>query len=256
LGQVSVRAFQPTTFFGAHKTTTAAASSNSFRIAPLAADQQDDSDGDDENPYQDPNYPDLEFVNYADPEYSVDQGDEFFSSAHDKDDEAEIEEMREDRRRRNDEYQFETYFQSICKSGEVFYGEWSLYKTSTFLSDETPDRTIPQTAPPRVVRARHPIKVQSRGYKIKIDTESSFRVDGEAICHEEIIVKEERDNESKEVRVACVLILLERVVHDGSPPTSCRRLLYRMLCTCIKLFSNTAHFKYNCFSKLPLNKKL
>ena len=65
-----------------------------------------------ENPYADPNYPELEFVNYDDPEYLVDQGtgDEFFDP---DSTEAKIEEMREDRRRRNDECKFAISF-SFC----------------------------------------------------------------------------------------------------------------------------------------------
>ena len=70
--------------------------------APLFAKPEDDEEEKPENPYADPNYPDLEFVNYDDPEYQVDQGqgDEFFDP---ESTEAQIEEMREDRRRRNDE---------------------------------------------------------------------------------------------------------------------------------------------------------
>lgn len=63
------------------------------------------SNGDEEeeeekvNPYADPNYPDLEFVNYDDPEYEVDQGDEYVAVSPDTTEE-EIEAMREERRRR------------------------------------------------------------------------------------------------------------------------------------------------------------
>lgn len=65
-----------------------------------------------ENPYADPNYPELEFVNYDDPEYQVDQGtgDEFFDP---DSTEAQIEEMREDRRRRNDECRYSTSSSSL-----------------------------------------------------------------------------------------------------------------------------------------------
>lgn len=70
----------------------------------LRATKDDDEEEEEkkENPYADPNYPDLEFVNYDDPEYQVDQGqgDEFYDP---DSTEAQIEEMREDRRRRNDE---------------------------------------------------------------------------------------------------------------------------------------------------------
>ena len=50
-------------------------------------------------------YPKLEFVNYDDPDYVVDQGvSNGFSSK--EDDEAEIKKMREEHRRKNNEFQF------------------------------------------------------------------------------------------------------------------------------------------------------
>ena len=70
--------------------------------------EEEDKDTEEEdNPYADPNYPELEFVNYDDPEYKVDQGfgdNEVFDDEEDKT-LVEIEAMREDRRKRNDEYQ-------------------------------------------------------------------------------------------------------------------------------------------------------
>merc|ERR1712238_404488 len=47
------------------------------------------------NIYEDPNYPDLEFIDYSDPEYQIDQGagDEFFD---DTSTEAQVEAMREE----------------------------------------------------------------------------------------------------------------------------------------------------------------
>ena len=53
-----------------------------FRLRAETSDD-DDEEVKSENPYADPNYPDLEFVNYDDPEYKVDQGvgDEFFDSS-------------------------------------------------------------------------------------------------------------------------------------------------------------------------------
>lgn len=74
-----------------------------FHLLQAQANAEDEEEEEKpENPYADPNYPDLEFVNYDDPEYQVDQGtgDEFFDPDAT---EAKIEEMREDRRRRNDE---------------------------------------------------------------------------------------------------------------------------------------------------------
>ena len=43
-----------------------------FRLRAEVSEEDDEERV--ENPYQDPNYPELEFVNYADPEYKVDQG--------------------------------------------------------------------------------------------------------------------------------------------------------------------------------------
>ena len=71
----------------------------------------------------------MEFVDYSDPEYVVDQGvgDEFFDT------DAKVEEMREERRVKNDEFQFETYHADTLKSGDLYKGEWTVYRTSTFL---------------------------------------------------------------------------------------------------------------------------
>ena len=178
----AVPAFQPTTF-GRHKLGSLV--STAWPQLKHLNLQQDGS----ENPED--FYPDLEFIDYSDPNYVIDQGmgDQFFRSGHndggDNDDtEAQIEAMREDRRRRNDEFQFETYFEKILKSGDEYFGEWTVYKTSTFL-DGVADE---EAGHPRLVRARHPIKVKSRAFKIKVETESEFRVDGERICHEELLV--------------------------------------------------------------------
>ena len=81
-----------------------------------------------------------------------------------------------------------------------------MYKTSTFM-DDVPDM---EEGYPRIIRARYPIKVKSRAYKIEIETDSEFRVDGEAICHEEVLVEEEHEEDSPQVRrkVMRVLFLL------------------------------------------------
>jgi hypothetical protein len=93
-----VTGFSPATVIPQQRVTTAA------RPTYLRAAEKDKEEDEEkpENPYADPNYPDLEFVNYDDPEYQVDQGtgDEFFDA---DSTEAQIEAMREDRRRRNDE---------------------------------------------------------------------------------------------------------------------------------------------------------
>jgi hypothetical protein len=136
-------------------------------LTRLGATANDDDDDDDENeskkvnPFADPNYPDLEFVDYSDPEYQVDQGTgEEFSDE-------EIELMRQDRRRRNDEYQFQTNF---LKSGDEYKGEWTVYKTSTFL----PSMEVQADGLPRLVKAGKPLKVVSSAYKTTVVTDSGF----------------------------------------------------------------------------------
>lgn len=138
----------------------------------------DDEEETEDNPYQDPNYPDLEFVDYSNPEYSVDQGtDEFYSE---DDTEEEIEAMREDRRRRNDEFQFETYFCDTLKKGDEYKGEWTVYTTDF--------EKLDPNGFPRFKKARDTIKVISKGYKVIIDPNAEWRVDGERIRHEEVAV--------------------------------------------------------------------
>jgi hypothetical protein len=154
---------------------------SSSSAAPVAAvvcwakgisedDEEGDTAGGDDavNPYQDPNYPDLEFVNYSDPEYRVDQGvgDEFFDPTTDNEEstEAQVEAMREERRMKNDEYQFETYYREILKEGGEFKGEWSVFTTSTFT-----DGTVDSNGRPRLARAAGPLKVISRGERIELE---------------------------------------------------------------------------------------
>lgn len=187
-------AFQPAAFGRATASVV-------VRAPALAAEDTDDDDDESPapNPYQDENYPDLEFINYDDPEYKVDQGvgDEFFDSTTD-DTEEQIEAMREDRRRRNDEFQFETYFEKILKSGDEYCGEWTIYKTSTFLGDN--QQVVAAGEAPNIIKAREPIQVKSRGYKITVESDSEFRVDAERICHEELmVVEEDAVKPSKEV---------------------------------------------------------
>lgn len=167
----------------------------------------DDDDGDKEeeaeNPYADPNFPDLEFVNYDDPNYQVDQGtgDEFWDPTREATREAvekEVEEMREDRRRRNDEFQFQTYFRDILKNGDEYKGEWTVYKTSTFL-DGVPDLdTIDNgnIVVPRLVQSPDILKVISGGHKIEVSTDSPYPVDAERIVHEQRIALAEDFDES------------------------------------------------------------
>jgi hypothetical protein len=173
--------------------------SNSFLQATSPEDDEDEKPF---NPYADPNYPDLEFVNYDDPEYVVDQNDEYFSNSFDSTEEEEVEAMREERRLRNDEYQFETYHADFLKAGEKFKGEWTVYRTSTFLTDgqQNDDSGIPSFKKEKQVR-----KVVSSGKKILLDPpEGGFqnRLDGERIVHEERLAEAhdfEEDDEWEEV---------------------------------------------------------
>jgi len=107
-----------------------------------------------ENPYQDPNYPDLEFVNYDDPEYMVDQGED---TRLENSTEEEIEKMREERRLRNDEYQFQTYFQKVCRDGAIWKGDWTIYET-LYLDDL-----------PKLTQTRSPLQVDSWATKSRAD---------------------------------------------------------------------------------------
>jgi len=174
---------------------------------------QDDNDnggisGDDEtappandvNPYADPNYPELEFVNYDDPDYRVDQGlsdgDEFFpTSSREEANRAtleEIEAMREERRRRNDEFQFETYHAQVLRGGEVCLGEWTVFRTDTFMKGEELERIgggggrHPEAGNvPRLWKWEKVLKVVSRGEKRILDGDAEWRVDGERLVHGE-----------------------------------------------------------------------
>jgi hypothetical protein len=152
----------------------------------------DDDNEDETNPYFDPNFPDLEFIDYSDPSYQVDQGssDEFVRnpSATEEETLAEIEAMRESRRKRNDEYQFETYHASVLREGEIALGEWTVFQTDTFMgSDIVAGRDERVKNVPRLLKWDKLLKVVSRGYKIIVDPEAEWRVDGERIVHEETL---------------------------------------------------------------------
>lgn len=173
------------------------------------------NDDDDEkkvvNPYADPNYPDLEFVNYDDPEYSANRSDRYSNGSDAEDDDGnnldtnnsdnsssssrtliEIEAMREERRKKNDEYQFETYNAHILRGGERCLGEWTVFQTDTFFTNNNSSsneakkkKTKDGIVVPRLVKWDKVLKVVSRGTKIILDPNASWRVDGECIVHEE-----------------------------------------------------------------------
>jgi hypothetical protein len=181
-------------------------------LSSNANNEQDATDDDDEeNPYAElqKDYPDLEFVNYNDPEYRMDRGmgdddlaeNYLLANANKNDDDetlAEIERMREERRRKNDEYQFETYHANVLRGGEVCLGEWTVYQTDTFMGEEViRGRNMEAMGVPRLLRWDKVLKVVSRGSKIVVDDtmmmdnkddknkDDWMRVDGERIVHEE-----------------------------------------------------------------------
>ncbi len=102
--------------------------------------------------------------------------------------------MREDRRRRNDEYQFETYHAKTLKSGDTYKGEWTIYRTSTFLEgvDDNDDDSDTSDAP-KFKKERRVRKVVSKGEKLILDNIPEggfeFRVDGERIIHSERVAE-------------------------------------------------------------------
>lgn len=161
-------------------------------LASASADSDTDADSDtnkEENRYADPAYPELEFINYDDPNYQVDQGtgDEFFDPNDNNDAAtlAEIEAMREERRLKNDEFQFETYHAKGLRGGDVALGEWTVYSTDTFLGADVVAERNPEAASVPRLSKRKPLKVVSRGRKVVLDAEAAWRVDGERILHEE-----------------------------------------------------------------------
>ncbi|KAL7554291.1 hypothetical protein ACHAWF_017937 [Thalassiosira exigua] len=162
-------------------------------------DEDDGATPPPENPYADPNYPDLEFVNYDDPEYSADRGydeselemlAEQSSSADVDTTLEEIEAMREERRRKNDEYQFETYHASVLRGGERSLGEWTVFQTDTFMgSDVVAGRSPESAGVPRLLKWDRILKVVSRGKKVVTDPDAEWRVDGERIVHRERLAR-------------------------------------------------------------------
>lgn len=133
---------------------TATTKKNHYPKTLLFSNTQNDSDDEfDEDPMKvwKEQYPDLEFVDYNDPEYAIDQGtDEIdvlsmsnrnnpdLSKESKEEVELQIEEMREERRHKNDIFQFETYYQNVWKSGKHdYYGDWTIYDTILSKVDDT-----------------------------------------------------------------------------------------------------------------------
>jgi len=166
-----------------------------YKTSSLTA-QSSDEEEQKENPFQDPNYPDLEFVDYSDPEYQVDQGggDEYFDPGST---EEQVEAMREERRIKNDEFQFETYYKDVLKEGKEFKGEWTVFQTSTFIDGDTDAGG----RRPRLSKAVGPFKVISRGERLNIASDkqesSDNRLEYERILHHEKIFNDPDDEEEK-----------------------------------------------------------
>lgn len=161
-----------------------------LKSSPLDDNDDEDEEDSNENPYADPNYPELEFVDYSDPEYQVDQGtDEYYEA---DSTEAEIEAMREERRRRNDEFQFQTYFKNLLREGEEYRGEWSVYQASTFMEDMK-GKAVDANGYPRLLKTSRPIQVVSKAYKSYVETKSEHPTDAERIRHVEMQALREDD---------------------------------------------------------------
>lgn len=140
-------------------------------------------------------YPELEFVDYNDPSYQIDIGMDTSSalSAGVETDEA-VEELREERRRKNDEYQFETYFQNVLKSGDDYYGEWTVYRA---VYDKDKDE-----GGPGLQQMNRVLKVRSSGHKVVVDPAAKWRVDGEYVAHtEELVAESNEDQDHDDVMV-------------------------------------------------------
>lgn len=207
--QASVQGFSinlPTHILGLYNPSAALSSKEAFIGVPVANghgryvlfSSSSSSDGENEeeskrnvNPYADPNYPDLEFVNYDDPEYAAGQGDDEYydSSVSPMSTDEEIEAMREDRRRRNDEYQFQTYWTNVWGAGKVEYkGEWTVYYSSKFFPevDDSPNNDLNDDDMPRLIQASDaPLSVISSASKEFMEADEGYDnpVDFERILH-------------------------------------------------------------------------
>ena len=173
----------------------------SVRCYSTPNNDEEDETNEKANPYADPNYPDLEFIDYSDPNYQVDMGldDAVFMSQQEQNeaDAEELESMREERRVRNDEFQFQSYFSTALQSGKVFQGEWTVYKCLFPENDES------SAAPPRLLRAASTYTVTSQASKQSVSSNQDSDTSGtkdeqfsssEGIWHsEELIVEDEDD---------------------------------------------------------------
>jgi len=151
----------------------------------------DDNDNNNDNS-------ELEFYDYDNPEFEIDQGvyDEFPQRLTKDQTEEEIEAMRESRRRKNDEFQFETYYKSFVKDCE-WRGEWTVYETSTFIQENVKD----ENGLPKLVKPKREIKAvcTSRREATGVEKEED-NITTDVIVHEEVVVTNEAMDDSLKSR--------------------------------------------------------
>ena len=175
-------------FIPAPRSTVLSRNPSSFLLKSdcVSRDGKDPSDDDDN---EKDNYPfDLEFIDYDDPNYTVDQGlvegEEFYNPAESKaETEREIEKMREERRKQNDLFQFNTYFTKFVKEKE-WHGVWTEYKTSTFMDNVAEKDKVDANGLPKLAKGRVPLKVISSGTKEMLDP---WGPENEVIIHNESV---------------------------------------------------------------------
>jgi hypothetical protein len=136
-------------------------------------DSDDDITSSNNNPYADPNYPELEFVDYSDPEYTADSGnyDDLYDNMDEDSTEAEIEAMREERRVKNDIFQFNTYHAKTYQNGATFAGEW----TDTVPTLSQLKHTFPVTT--RLEADEHGRWVHIEHYHVNATTDNNSALD-------------------------------------------------------------------------------
>jgi hypothetical protein len=151
------------------------------------------------SPYGDFDYSNYtpEFIDYSNPDYVVDQGlvdgEEIAAGSSSETDEDLLEKMREERRKRNDEYQFETYFAKMWKNGAEFRGEWTVYGTTTFfnVNHESKNRANSEDEYPELIKAKRVARVISSASKEMVNPDAEWRGDREVIRHAEYEVTNE-----------------------------------------------------------------
>jgi hypothetical protein len=150
------------------------------------------------SPYGDFDYSNYtpDFIDYSNPDYVVDQGlvdGEEITGSGSEADEVLLEKMREERRKRNDEYQFETYFAKMWKNGAEFRGEWTVYGTTTFFNIN-PESRGPKSSEdeyPELIKAKRVARVISSASKEMVNPDAEWRGDREVIRHDEYEVTNE-----------------------------------------------------------------